>query len=121
MASGTGVYGEVFLMKALGIKPPENESTVVVKSLLSKDDNVRGDLEQEIEMYSKLDHPNIAALLGICMEKEPIYVITEYLEYVSFGYLIDFVIGYPLFFSLFPSGQSQTLSTSFQTLSTKRH
>ena len=73
----------MFLAKARGIRPTELETLVVVKSLLSKEENVFFNFRQEMEMYSKLDHANVVKLLGMCREMEPQFLITEYCDWVG--------------------------------------
>lgn len=62
----------------------ELERLVVVKLFTNKDENVHAELSQEIDMYAKLEHPNVAKLIGLCRDKEPFLIVFEYLEYVSF-------------------------------------
>ncbi|KFD50891.1 hypothetical protein M513_08204 [Trichuris suis] len=78
---GSGIYGDVYLMKGGQLKEDEAVSTVVVKSLLSKDDFAQTEFLKEMEMHARCDHPNIARLLGICTMSEPVLVILEYLDY----------------------------------------
>ncbi|XP_067682833.1 inactive tyrosine-protein kinase 7-like [Haliotis asinina] len=78
---GKGQYGDVFLAKARGIRQTEIETLVVVKSLLMKDEHTFFNFRQEMDMYSKLDHPNIVRLLGVCRDMEPQFLITEYCDW----------------------------------------
>ncbi|KRZ12217.1 Inactive tyrosine-protein kinase 7, partial [Trichinella zimbabwensis] len=102
---GSGVYGEVYLMlKTANQQQQEQEqpndvvfdnattttatttnttttTTVVVKSLLTKEDWAQGEFMQELELYARCDHPNVAKLLGVCASAEPILVIFDYLDY----------------------------------------
>ncbi|KAK3092980.1 hypothetical protein FSP39_009604 [Pinctada imbricata] len=78
---GTGMYGDVFLAKARGIRDVEPETLVVVKSLLTKDEHLFFEFRQEMDMYSKLDHPFVIKLLGVCREMEPQFMITEYCDW----------------------------------------
>ncbi|XP_062589109.1 inactive tyrosine-protein kinase 7-like [Saccostrea cucullata] len=86
---GNGVYGDVFLAKACEIRDIEPETLVVVKSLLVKDEHLFFEYRQEMEMYSKLDHPFIIKLLGVCREIEPHFMI---LEYCDWGDLKQFLL-----------------------------
>ncbi|ESO84448.1 hypothetical protein LOTGIDRAFT_71201, partial [Lottia gigantea] len=78
---GKGQFGDIFLAKARGITMVEQETLVVVKSLLNKEEHAFFEFRQEMEMYSKLDHPNIVKLLGVCREMEPQFLITEYCDW----------------------------------------
>ncbi|XP_050404298.1 inactive tyrosine-protein kinase 7 isoform X1 [Patella vulgata] len=78
---GKGQFGDIFLAKARGINMVEQETLVVVKSLLNKEDHAFFEFRQEMDMYSKLDHPNIVKLLGVCREMEPQFLITEYCDW----------------------------------------
>lgn len=82
--TGKGKYGDVFLARARAIRPIEQETLVVVKSLLTKTDTASIEFHNEMEMYNKLDHPNIIRLLGVCREAEPFFMITEYCDWVSY-------------------------------------
>eukprot|EP00049_Salpingoeca_infusionum_P004334 m.77772 g.77772 ORF g.77772 m.77772 type:complete len:282 (+) comp12512_c0_seq3:1455-2300(+) len=35
---------------------------------------------EEAQVMKRFDHPNILRLLGVCMQDQPLYIITEYLE-----------------------------------------
>ncbi|KAL1233734.1 Inactive tyrosine-protein kinase [Trichinella spiralis] len=105
---GSGVYGEVYLMFKTENQPQEQQqqeqeqqpsdgvfdnatattttattttTTVVVKSLLTKEEWVQAEFMQELELYARCDHPNVAKLLGVCASAEPILVIFDYLDY----------------------------------------
>ncbi|KAH9496200.1 Inactive tyrosine-protein kinase 7 [Bulinus truncatus] len=78
---GKGQFGDVFLAKARAINSMEPETLVVVKSLLMKGEAISMEFHNEMEMYSKLEHPNIVRLLGVCREAEPMFMITEYCDW----------------------------------------
>jgi hypothetical protein len=73
----------VFLARAHGIKEGEGDTLVVVKSLLSKEDNHQFEYRLQIDMFGKLDSDNVVKLLGVCREIEPQFMILEYCEWVS--------------------------------------
>ena len=73
----------MFLAKARAIRPMEGETLVVVKSLLTKSEAAMAEFYAELEMYGKLEHPNVARLLGVCREMEPVFMVTEYCDWVS--------------------------------------
>ena len=79
---GSGTYGPVFLANALKISECENSSIVVVQSLTSENEAVKADFMRRMELLS-LKHENIAMLLGVCQEEDPMYLISEYPEQVS--------------------------------------
>ncbi|XP_014785291.1 inactive tyrosine-protein kinase 7 [Octopus bimaculoides] len=76
-----GLYGDVFLAQARNIRESESESLVVVKSLLNKDEQLFFEFKHEMDMFSRLEHPNITKLLGVCREAEPNFMITEYCDW----------------------------------------
>ncbi|XP_060604886.1 inactive tyrosine-protein kinase 7-like isoform X2 [Ruditapes philippinarum] len=78
---GKSQYGDIFLAKARGIRPGEIETQVVVKSLLTKEDQHYYEFQREMEMYSKLDQNNVIKLLGVCKEIEPYFYIAEYCDW----------------------------------------
>ena len=72
----------MFLAKAADINESESSSIVVVQSLTSTDEAAKKDFLRRMEMLS-LQHENIAKLLGVCREEDPMYAISEYPEQVS--------------------------------------
>lgn len=80
--AGHGAYGEVSIARAQGIRDGEDATTVLVKALETKDDNLQLNFRGEIDMLNKLNHENIVKLLGICKDGEPQLMITEYLDWV---------------------------------------
>ncbi|XP_063220526.1 inactive tyrosine-protein kinase 7-like [Bacillus rossius redtenbacheri] len=86
-------YGEVFLAKAHGVRDGEGkdkESVVMVKSLLqTRDDGALMEFKRELDMFHKLQHENIAKMLGLCREVDPHYMI---LEYTDWGDLKQFLL-----------------------------
>lgn len=79
---GNGAYGRAFLARASGIRDGEKETMVVVKALVSNDDQVREDFNKEMEALCGLQHDNVVTLLGVCKDEEPFYMIFESLEKV---------------------------------------
>ncbi|XP_027036613.1 inactive tyrosine-protein kinase 7-like [Pocillopora damicornis] len=77
---GNGAYGRAFLARASGIRDGEKETMVVVKALVSNDDQVREDFNKEMEALCGLQHDNVVTLLGVCKDEEPFYMIFESLE-----------------------------------------
>ncbi|XP_072022562.1 uncharacterized protein [Amphiura filiformis] len=85
---GRGEFGQVFLAKATMILPGQNESTVAVKTVKeSAGLDAKQQLVKEFEVMKLLMAPldiqrntNIVRLLGGCLEKDPLYIIVEYME-----------------------------------------
>ncbi|TSK22649.1 Inactive tyrosine-protein kinase 7 [Bagarius yarrelli] len=77
---GKGEFGEVFLAKARGIEETEEQTVVLVKSLLSRDELSQAEFKQQLDMFSKLNHTNVVRLLGLCKDIEPHYMILEYID-----------------------------------------
>lgn len=83
---GEGAFGQVWRCEAQDIDGIEGTSVVAVKTLKDNaNDSERNDLLSELVVMKTLEpHINVVRLLGCCTEKEPIFVI---LEYVSLGKL----------------------------------
>ena len=79
---GKGTFGEVLLARANQIRHNEVETLVVVKSLQSLEERDQIEFRREMDMFGKMNHPNIVKLLGVCRDMEPQFMITEYCEWV---------------------------------------
>lgn len=90
MFIGRGQYGEVFLAKAPGLIAGIDEPLVCVKPLHSREEAIKLEFRQEVEMYHKLSHDRICRLLALCREREPIYMILEYCEWVRIDSVLFF-------------------------------
>ncbi|XP_043212292.1 tyrosine kinase receptor Cad96Ca-like [Amphibalanus amphitrite] len=79
---GEGCFGQVWKVEALDMTGVEGVSTVAVKTLKeAAGEKERRDLLQEMEMMKLLDpHPNVVTMLGCCTEKDPIFLIMEYVS-----------------------------------------
>ncbi|XP_067109206.1 discoidin domain-containing receptor 2-like [Osmerus mordax] len=89
---GEGQFGEVHLCEAQGMLdfveenlPVEGsgESAVLVAVKTLREDankNARNDFLKEIRIMSRLRDPNIVRLLAVCVESDPLCMITEYME-----------------------------------------
>ncbi|XP_072544419.1 discoidin domain-containing receptor 2 [Salminus brasiliensis] len=87
---GEGQFGEVHLCEAIGMQDFMKEDEegvedgpilVAVKTL--REDatkNTRNDFLKEIRIMSRLRDPNIIRLLAVCVESDPLCMITEYME-----------------------------------------
>ncbi|XP_033126036.1 fibroblast growth factor receptor 2-like [Anneissia japonica] len=78
---GHGSFGKVVKAEAKDLIRPGYVTTVAVKMLKENSTEVdRQDLLKELRVMKLLEvHPNIVVLLGCCTEKEPLYVIMDYL------------------------------------------
>lgn len=87
---GEGAFGQVWKCEALDIDGIPGISIVAVKTLKENaTEKERADLHSELQVMKTLDpHPNVVRLLGCCTEKEPTFVI---MEYVSGGKLQTFL------------------------------
>lgn len=82
-ALGEGNFGDVFLAMASGIIEDDIEMSVAVKSLKKGGTaEVSDAFFEEMEIMMKYQHENIVRLLGVCTDKEPFYLITEFMEQV---------------------------------------
>lgn len=83
---GEGKYGDVHLCEVHLVSSPERDTAsglsdfklVVVYSLSEGRD--REEFIKEIRALSKLKDPNIAHLLGACLDVEPICAVREYAQ-----------------------------------------
>jgi len=69
---GEGEQGVVFKAEWRGMP-------VVCKKLKGHDGNKDSEFINEIEVLSRLRHPNLVLFLGACLEWEPMFILTEYL------------------------------------------
>jgi len=69
---GKGNFGEVWFGKYLGLD-------VAIKRLFFTDDDfMQKYIEREMDTLTGLTHPNIVQLMGICTERNDVYIITEF-------------------------------------------
>ncbi|XP_022109080.1 fibroblast growth factor receptor 3-like [Acanthaster planci] len=78
---GRGAFGKVLLGSAVGIEENGKRTMVAVKTLKGGASNEdKKELLEELDLMRKVGpHPNVVQLLGYCKEKDPVYVIVEYL------------------------------------------
>ncbi|XP_023173595.1 tyrosine kinase receptor Cad96Ca [Drosophila hydei] len=83
---GEGAFGQVWRCEATDMAGSADVTTVAVKTLKESADEIeKKDLLSELEVMKSLEpHVNVVQLLGCCTEKDPTFVI---LEYVSRGKL----------------------------------
>uniref|UniRef100_A0A3Q1GHL8 receptor protein-tyrosine kinase n=1 Tax=Acanthochromis polyacanthus TaxID=80966 RepID=A0A3Q1GHL8_9TELE len=89
---GEGQFGEVHLCEAEGMQDfldedlsieGNNESPLLVAVKTLREDankNARNDFLKEIRIMSRLRDPNIVRLLAVCVDTDPLCMITEYME-----------------------------------------
>lgn len=87
---GEGAFGQVWRCEATDLDGKEGISITAVKTLKENaSEPERNDLLSELQVLKSLEpHINVVRLLGCCTEKDPIFVI---LEYVSLGKLQTFL------------------------------
>lgn len=87
---GEGAFGQVWRCEAIDIEGREGVSITAVKTLKENASEAeRNDLLSELQVLKSLEpHVNVVRLLGCCTEKDPIFVI---LEYVNMGKLQTFL------------------------------
>ncbi|KAH8363365.1 hypothetical protein KR084_009073 [Drosophila pseudotakahashii] len=79
---GEGAFGQVWRCEATNINDIEGITTVAVKTLKESATEVdRKDLLSELEVMKSLEpHINVVRLLGCCTDKDPTFVILEYVN-----------------------------------------
>uniref|UniRef100_UPI00398E7098 discoidin domain-containing receptor 2 isoform X2 n=1 Tax=Pristiophorus japonicus TaxID=55135 RepID=UPI00398E7098 len=88
---GEGQFGEVHLCEAVSLHEflrPEfhfntgHKSVLVAVKMLRSDatTNARNNFLKEVKIMSRLKHPNIIRLLGVCIRDDPLCMVTEYME-----------------------------------------
>ena len=58
------------------------ESLVMVKSLLSRNEAHIAACRREVELFSRVSHDHVTRLVTLCCKIEPLYLVTEYSEWV---------------------------------------
>ncbi|GFX02121.1 tyrosine kinase receptor Cad96Ca [Trichonephila clavipes] len=76
---GEGCFGQVWKCDTLG----ETEALVAVKTLKENaSEKEKKDLLNELEVMKLLDpHPNVVTLLGCCTDRDPLFLIMEYVQH----------------------------------------
>ncbi|XP_017781118.1 PREDICTED: tyrosine kinase receptor Cad96Ca [Nicrophorus vespilloides] len=87
---GEGAFGQVWKCEALDIDEKDGLSVVAVKTLKENaTEKERSDLVSELQVMKMLEpHPNVVRLLGACTDKDPIFVV---MEFVSKGKLQSYL------------------------------
>ena len=78
---GEGAFGVVYEAKAVGIEEEGTVSIVAVKQLRGESSpQIIEDFFREVDFMSRLDHPRVVRLLGVCSQQEPFAMIFEYMD-----------------------------------------
>ena len=78
---GQGNYGTVIKGEAKDIIPNQPSTLVATKVLKEGSNNdARSNFVHEAQLVNQFDHPNILKLLGVCFDREPFYIIFEYMD-----------------------------------------
>ena len=80
---GEGCFGQVWRCEATNICGSEGKEIVAVKTLKENaSEKEKKDIVAEMEIMKMLDpHPNVVTLLGCCSDKEPVFLIMEFVPY----------------------------------------
>ena len=84
---GNGNFGDVVLAQTVGLTPSQlrleddaSYTLVAVKKLKENaSDRNRQLFEKEVKFMSRLDHPNVIRLLGVCMDEVAPFIMMEYM------------------------------------------
>lgn len=87
---GEGAFGQVWRCEATDIDGIDGVTTVAVKTLKENaTESEKKDLFSELQVMKTLEpHVNVVRLIGCCTEKDPVFVI---IEFVSLGKLQTFL------------------------------
>ena len=78
---GEGAFGVVYEANAVGIEGEGTTSIVAVKQLRGESSpQIVEDFFREVDFMSRLDHPRVVRLLGVCSQMEPFAMIFEYMD-----------------------------------------
>jgi len=78
---GQGNYGKVIKGEARNIHPGQSSTLVATKILkVGSSSAATSNFMKEALIMNQFDHPNILKLLGVCFDKEPLYIIFEYMN-----------------------------------------
>lgn len=70
---GAGTQGKVF-------KGSYAKNTVAIKRIKISSDRLKNLAKREIELLSDVSHPNIIRIMGVCIEKKEVLIVTEFFE-----------------------------------------
>ena len=75
---GEGAFGIVYEAEADGIYADGEVASVAVKQL--RDNSAVDEFFREVDFMSRLSHPKVVNLLGVCSVQEPYTMIFEYMD-----------------------------------------
>jgi hypothetical protein len=80
---GEGCFGQVWKCEAFNIFNNDAKDIVAVKTLKENaSEKEKKDLLTELEIMKMLDpHPNVVTLLGSCTDRDPVFLIMEFVPY----------------------------------------
>lgn len=109
---GEGAFGQVWRCEAADIDGVDGVTTVAVKTLKENaTESERKDLLSELQVMKSLEpHVNVVRLIGCCTDKDPVFVI---IEFVALGKLQTFLRSSRMDknYSSATSGKSKTLTS----------
>ena len=84
---GNGNFGQVILAQTVGLTPRELQlesdapyTLVAVKKLkVDASEKSKELFDKEVKFMSRLNHPNVIRLLGVCMEEAAPFIMMEYM------------------------------------------
>ncbi|XP_030754619.1 tyrosine kinase receptor Cad96Ca [Sitophilus oryzae] len=79
---GEGAFGQVWKCEAMDLHGKDAGPTIVAVKTLKENANEKekSDLLSELQVMKMLEpHPNVVKLLGCCTDKEPVFLIMEYI------------------------------------------
>lgn len=93
--AGKGVYGDVMLARTRVDDDDEEDgdadALVMVKSLLSRNDAHVATCRREVELFSRVSHDHVTRLVALCCKMDPLYLVTEYCEWVRLALALSWV------------------------------
>ncbi|UXI14608.1 GTP-binding protein [Sarcoptes scabiei] len=80
---GQGCFGQVWKCEAFNLDHKNSTQIVAVKTLKENaNEKEKKNLLEELEVMKILDrHPNVVTLIGCCTERDPVYLIMEFVPY----------------------------------------
>ena len=88
---GEGHFGKVWKAWAIGVTNDYERTEVAVKTIREGAPiEVTTDFKKEIRTLADFDHVNIIRLLGVCLLRAPLYMITELMNKVQIIILLEF-------------------------------